>query len=90
LAEENAAKQMLEDLEKLDPHTADFLTKLAELKEAVLDHAEHEERAEFPHIKRQLVTGRLIRNGLARAVTALAARERGVSRPGWVVPGVCR
>jgi hemerythrin superfamily protein len=48
LHEENEAKKMLADLEKIGVDDADFTIQLAELKGAVLAHAEHEENDEFP------------------------------------------
>jgi hemerythrin superfamily protein len=48
LDEENEAKKMLADLEKIGVDDADFTIQFAELKGAVLAHAEHEENDEFP------------------------------------------
>lgn len=48
LHEEGEAKRMLSDLEKLGPDHADFAEKFAELKVAVLAHAEAEENEVFP------------------------------------------
>jgi hemerythrin superfamily protein len=48
LDEENQAKRMLEDLERVGPDAPNFLILLEQLKQAVLEHAEHEERDEFP------------------------------------------
>jgi hemerythrin superfamily protein len=51
LDEENQAKRMLEDLERVGPDAPNFLILLEQLKQAVLEHAEHEERDEFPQFK---------------------------------------
>jgi hemerythrin superfamily protein len=48
LAEENEAKQMLADLEKMGVQDSGFDAQLATFEQAVLDHAEHEEDDEFP------------------------------------------
>jgi hemerythrin superfamily protein len=46
--EEEEATKVLYELEKLDVASAEFLSLLAQLETAVTDHAEHEEREEFP------------------------------------------
>jgi hemerythrin superfamily protein len=53
LAEEKKAKQMLSDLERMGPDHEDFIGQLQTLRDAVLDHAEREEREEFPQIREQ-------------------------------------
>lgn len=73
LAEENEAKKILREMERMGPHANDFMTKLTELKQAVLEHAEHEERDEFPYLKAAHSDARLKAMGLAvKAVEALA------------------
>jgi hemerythrin superfamily protein len=47
-AEENAAKKMLVDLEKMDPATGEFATALASFRREVFEHAEAEELEIFP------------------------------------------
>jgi hemerythrin superfamily protein len=48
LDEENQAKRMLEDLERVGPDAPNFEVLLEQLEKAVVEHAEHEERDEFP------------------------------------------
>lgn len=48
LAEETASKKLLAGLDDMDVHDSDFAPRLQELREAVLSHAEAEEREEFP------------------------------------------
>ena len=47
LEEEHEAKKLLAELESLDVDSKDFTTKLTKLRDAVLAHAEHEEKEEF-------------------------------------------
>lgn len=51
LEEENEGKMMLQALEKLGPSAQGFGALFAEFRTAVLEHAEHEEREEFPELK---------------------------------------
>lgn len=46
--EENQATRLLTELEKMDVSSAEFDRAFAEFELAVLDHAGHEEREEFP------------------------------------------
>jgi hemerythrin-like domain-containing protein len=48
--EEKEAATALAELEKLDVHSAEFAQSLAELEQDVSDHADAEERDEFPFI----------------------------------------
>lgn len=50
MAEEDEATKVLKHLEKLDTGSAEFDQQLAGFKQAVVDHAEHEEHEEFPAI----------------------------------------
>lgn len=73
LEEENRAKRILKEMEDMGPHANDFMTKLTELKQAVLEHAEHEERDEFPHLREAHSSARRKAMGMAvKAVEALA------------------
>ena len=73
LAEEKAAKETLAELEKMDPADPAFLSKLTALRHAVLTHAEHEEREEFPHLRSAHGGIRLKAMGMAvKAAEALA------------------
>ncbi|HET7399714.1 MAG TPA: hemerythrin domain-containing protein [Intrasporangium sp.] len=49
-AEEAEATRMLKDLERLDVRSVEFDTLLAALEQAVLQHADSEEREEFPRV----------------------------------------
>jgi hemerythrin superfamily protein len=53
LAEEHDAKKILAKLDRMDIADADFTPTLAQLRSAVLEHAEHEERDEFPLLRRE-------------------------------------
>lgn len=54
LQEENKAKKALAELESLDIDSKDFTTKLTELRDAVIAHAEHEEAEEFAKLGTEL------------------------------------
>lgn len=49
--EEEEANHVLAELEKLDVNSTDFDAKLADFERSVIDHAEHEERDEFPPVR---------------------------------------
>jgi hemerythrin superfamily protein len=51
-AEENEAKEVLARLEKMDVDSAEFEATFRSFAQAVLDHAEAEERDEFPLLRR--------------------------------------
>jgi hemerythrin superfamily protein len=73
LEEEHDAKELLSSIESLDITSQQFVDELAKLREAVLDHAEHEETEEFPKLQRKLDTDDLKRMGTAvRAAEAIA------------------
>jgi len=59
LAEERDAKEMLSDLEKLTPSDSGFGAKLATFQQAVLRHAEAEERELFPLLEQHCDRGEL-------------------------------
>jgi len=50
LDEEEEANQVIAELKKLDVASSEFDRMFAEFKKAVKDHAEHEERDEFPTV----------------------------------------
>jgi hemerythrin superfamily protein len=54
LEEEHDAKQLLSGIEKLDITSEQFIEELTTLRDAVLDHAQHEEKYEFPKLQQQL------------------------------------
>lgn len=51
MAEENEAKKVLADLEKMDVATEDFVAAFAAFSEDVLAHANNEESYEFPLVR---------------------------------------
>jgi hemerythrin superfamily protein len=51
LEEERQAKELLAQLDELGPEVDDFDQRLGVLREAVLDHAQHKEREEFPRLR---------------------------------------
>ncbi|MDN4520622.1 hemerythrin domain-containing protein [Mycolicibacterium austroafricanum] len=71
LREEHAAKEQLVALENLDIATEEFITELTKFRDAVLEHAEHEEAEEFTKLKRELDADEL--KSLAGAVRAAEA-----------------
>jgi hypothetical protein len=54
LEEENKAKQQLSKLESMDFGSQEFLDELTKFRDAVIDHAEHEENEEFTKLQREL------------------------------------
>ena len=48
LREEHEAKELLSQIEKLDITSQQFIDEVTKLRDAVLDHARHEEDEEFP------------------------------------------
>lgn len=71
LDEEHAAKEQLVALEKLDIASDEFITELTKFRQAVLEHAEHEEAEEFTRLTRELDADEL--KSLAGAVRAAEA-----------------
>jgi Hemerythrin HHE cation binding domain len=65
LEEEREAKAVLAELEKLDVDTEAFTRQLCELRDAAIDHAEHEERDEFAKLQQDLSSDELERMGRA-------------------------
>jgi hemerythrin superfamily protein len=49
--EENEAKEVLADLEKMDVDSPAFTEKFTQFRASVLEHAEHEETQEFPLLR---------------------------------------
>ncbi|MES9543643.1 MULTISPECIES: hemerythrin domain-containing protein [unclassified Actinomadura] len=70
LAEENQAKQLLSDLDYFGPTSPDFLQRLGDLRLSVMDHARHEEEAEFPQLREHASE-----HDLRRMATAVKAAE---------------
>jgi hemerythrin superfamily protein len=77
LKEEHDAKQMLSKLEDMDLGSQKFIDELTKFRDAVIDHAEHEENEEFTQLKRNLNADD--RERMAKAV--LAAEAISPTRP---------
>ncbi|HET6732914.1 hemerythrin domain-containing protein [Mycobacterium sp.] len=71
LNEEHKAKEMLSQLESMDIGSKKFLDELAKFRDAVIDHADHEENEEFNKLQRKLDSADLGR--MAKAVQAAEA-----------------
>ena len=71
LAEEHEAKELLSRLEDMGPDAEGFPALLAELRQAVLAHAHHEEAYEFRYLRRNVDPARL--RGLATLLKAAEA-----------------
>ena len=71
LHEEHAAKQQLSKLEGMDIDSDEFIDELTKFRDAVIDHAEHEENEEFNQLQRKLDSDDLGR--MAKAVQAAEA-----------------
>ncbi len=73
LHEEHAAKKQLAKLEELDIDSPEFLDALTVFRDAVVEHAEHEEAEEFGKLRRELDAGDLKQLVLAvQAAQAIA------------------
>jgi hypothetical protein len=77
LEEEHEAKTVLQKLEKLDVDSVEFTRLLTELRDAVLDHAEHEEKDEFARLGQELSSAELETMGrAAKLAEAIAPTAR--------------
>ncbi|SPM38217.1 Hemerythrin superfamily protein [Mycobacterium numidiamassiliense] len=76
LEEEHEAKTMLQKLEKLDVDSAEFTQLLTELRDAVLEHAQHEENDEFARLGQELSEHELESMGRAAKLAAAIAPTR--------------
>jgi hemerythrin superfamily protein len=73
LKEEHEAKEQLQQLEKMDIGSQDFIKELTQFQQAVIDHAEHEENEEFVRLGHELDADDLKRMaGAVRAAEAIA------------------
>ena len=73
LHEEHDAKEQLQQLEKHDIGSPEFLAELERFQQAVVDHADHEETEEFSKLQRELSADDLKRMaGAVRAAEAIA------------------
>jgi hemerythrin superfamily protein len=70
LEEEHEAKELLSRIEKIDITSQQFVDELTKLRDAVLDHAQHEESYEFPKLQQELDA-----DALKRLTTAVRAAE---------------
>ena len=70
LEEEHEAKELLSRIEKIDITSQQFIDELTKLRDAVLDHAQHEEKYEFPKLQEALDA-----DELKRLTTAVRAAE---------------
>jgi hemerythrin superfamily protein len=61
--EEDEANRVLAGLEKMDSSSAEFDSEFARFEQAVLDHAEHEEREEFPAVREREDPDKLVSLG---------------------------
>jgi hemerythrin superfamily protein len=77
LKEEHKAKEMLSKLESMDIASPQFIKELTKFRDAVIDHAEHEENEEFTKLERNLKADD--RERMAKAV--LAAEAIAPTRP---------
>lgn len=73
LKEEHEAKELLSRIENLEITSQQFIDEITKLRDAVLDHARHEEDDEFPVLERNVDADDLKRMGSAvRAAEAIA------------------
>jgi hemerythrin superfamily protein len=72
LEEENEGKKMLQALEKMGPSAQGFDALFAEFRKAVLEHAEREEREEFPELRTHSSGERRVLSAAIRAAEATA------------------
>ena len=73
LEEEHEAKEQLSKIEDLDIGSQEFIDALTRFRDAVVDHAEHEENEEFNKLQRKLDADDLKRMaGAVRAAEAIA------------------
>ncbi len=76
LQEEHEAKTVLQKLEKLDVDSEEFTTMLTELRDAVIEHATHEEMDEFAGLGDQLDSDEIERIGRAVKLAEVTAPTR--------------
>jgi hemerythrin superfamily protein len=73
VAEEHRAKELLSTMDDIGPNAEGFDTLLVQLRDDVLAHADHEEQAEFPLLRKVHDEERLERMGKAvEAAEAIA------------------
>jgi hemerythrin superfamily protein len=74
--EESRAEKLLKDMEKLDPDSPEFASKLARLRRDVERHAEAEETKEFPRVAKKETAERLEQMGRSYEAAKSAAPTR--------------
>ncbi len=84
VAEERRAKELLSTMHDMGPEAEGFDTLLVQLRDDVLAHADHEEQAEFPLLRKVRDQERLER--MARAVEAAEAIAPTRPHPGVESP----
>jgi hemerythrin superfamily protein len=77
LVEEREAKELLAQLQDVDPEDPRFEPAFQRLRMAVLQHAKREERYEFPHLRHRIPAERL----QTMAAALLAAEALAPTRP---------
>ncbi|GAB2596517.1 hemerythrin domain-containing protein [Streptomyces capparidis] len=80
LREEREAKEMLSELDRMNPDDPRFLPKLRALREDVLEHARSEERYEFAQLRRHADPQKLA--SMAKGVKAAEAMAPTRPHPG--------
>ena len=76
LEEEHEAKTVLAKLEKLDVDAEEFTRQLSKLRDAMLDHAEHEEKEEYSKLQEELSEDELEQMGRAAKLASWPDRSR--------------
>jgi hemerythrin superfamily protein len=84
VAEERRAKELLSTMDDIGPEAEGFDTLLVQLRDDVLAHADHEEQAEFPLLRKVYDQERLER--MAKAVEAAEAIAPTRPHPGVESP----
>ena len=84
LQEEHDAKEQLSKLEDMDIASREFINALTKFRDAVVDHAEHEESEEFNKLQRKLDADDLKR--MAEPCEQPRPSRRRVHTPGWNQP----
>lgn len=88
--EEAEATEVLARLEKMDPSTPEFDHELASFEKAVREHADHEEKEEFPHVlagcdeTERRVMGRMLRAAEAVGPTHPHTSTAGSPAAQWI------
>ena len=57
--EEQEAEELMAEMEDMDPASQEFLAKFRQLRDEVLEHAEHEESDEHPRLRERIDADRL-------------------------------